>query len=72
MRAELDAGQASGQLEVQQAQLWSPDDPQLYTLEVQLIKDGSLHDRLIHRLGLRSATIECSTRFRAEWEIELN
>ena len=63
VRAELDAGQASGHLEVQQAQLWSPDDPQLYTLEVQLIKDGSLHDRLIHRLGLRSATLNAQQGF---------
>ncbi len=46
-------GVASGTLEIEDARLWSPDDPYLYTLRTDVYSGGSLKDRTYTRFGVR-------------------
>ncbi len=47
-------------LSVADARLWSPDEPNLYELVVDLIDQdsGTVRDRWIHRIGIRSVVID--------------
>ena len=47
-------GRVAQQLIIDQPQLWSPTQPTLYRLVVDVLRDGQLTDRQITRTGIRS------------------
>ena len=52
----LKSGQASHVLslpDIQNPELWSPDQPNLYSLELQLVADGKILDLVNERFGVR-------------------
>ena len=55
----LDAREAQGDGIVENAHLWSPDDPYLYDLVVTLVdKDGNKIERISERQGLKTVRVE--------------
>ena len=50
-------GQTCTTLEVENAELWSPESPTLYKLRVQLMKNGELLDETVENIGLRTVAV---------------
>ncbi|TVQ17772.1 MAG: glycoside hydrolase family 2 protein, partial [Spirochaetaceae bacterium] len=55
---------ARARMPVENARLWSIDDPYLYTLETELVADGKTIDRRETRVGIRSISFGRDTGFR--------
>jgi len=51
------------QIEVENPNLWSPENPYLYTLTVQLVEDGSVIDSEQLRIGIRTFSIDGENGF---------
>jgi beta-galactosidase len=56
--------EARALLSVADARLWSVDDPYLYTLETELVADGTTTDRRETRVGIRSISFDRDSGFR--------
>ncbi len=50
-------GNASDVIKVENAHLWSPESPYLYTLVTELFDDGKLIDKTSTRVGIRSVKV---------------
>ena len=50
-------GAASAQFDVANAKAWSPEQPHLYTLEINLYQGNKLVDRLRQRVGIRTIAV---------------
>ncbi|APE26880.1 glycoside hydrolase family 2 [Aurantiacibacter gangjinensis] len=62
--AKLDAGKAEMRLDPASPRLWSPEDPHLYRLSLELLSpDGTVLDMCEQRIGLRSFKVEGTTLF---------
>jgi beta-galactosidase len=48
---------------VKNPRLWSDSDPYLYTLETIITKDGKQLDRVLTRMGIRTADFDCDRGF---------
>lgn len=48
--------QFSGSMTLASPRLWSPDDPNLYTLKVEICENGSLTDNISQTFGIREIT----------------
>jgi beta-glucuronidase len=58
-RTKLIGGSASVNLSPRSPTLWSPDDPYLYTLEIDLLNaDGAVVDQVSQRIGLREFGVQ--------------
>ncbi|MBN2287802.1 MAG: hypothetical protein JXQ83_00620 [Candidatus Glassbacteria bacterium] len=55
---KAEAAGAAGQLEVVDALLWSPEEPNRYRLEVALLRDGRPVDRYDLMIGIRTVEVE--------------
>ena len=44
-------------MQVSNAQLWSPEQPSLYTLRVQLMQDGTTIDEISQQVGIRTVAV---------------
>jgi beta-glucuronidase len=58
--AALVGGRAVLELDVPGARLWSPDEPNLHELSVELVKGDAVCDRVTLRVGLRTVRIDAS------------
>lgn len=54
----LDTHFYSGKIEVPHPRCWSPEDPHLYELDVELIHDGTAIDYYVQKVGIRTIRIE--------------
>ena len=62
---DVDAqGETCTTLEVNQPRLWSPEEPNLYTLRVRLMDNGRLVDETTQRVGLRTIDVSAEAGFR--------
>ena len=50
-------GTANAQLNIANAKAWSPEQPYLYTLEINLYQGNKLADRLRQRVGIRTVAV---------------
>lgn len=46
------------EIRVKNAKLWSPDVPNLYTLETKVLKNGKVVDKQVQRIGIREFTFQ--------------
>lgn len=53
----------STQVEVEKPQLWSPEDPNLYSLTTALVQNGQVIDKTTQKFGIRSIKWETETGF---------
>ncbi|HEX6274893.1 MAG TPA: beta-glucuronidase [Polyangiaceae bacterium] len=53
-------GAATLELEVPAARLWSPEDPHLYELAIELARNGTVYDRVTIAAGLRTVAVDGS------------
>lgn len=51
-------------LTISPARLWSVDDPYLYTIKIEVIKDGRIIDEAVLQTGIRSVSFDSSHGFR--------
>ncbi len=56
-------GETSGFINVREPQLWSPEQPTLYTLRASLYKAGTLLDQTETRTGIRTVTVDSINGF---------
>ena len=54
---------------IEDVSLWSPDDPALYQLQVQLVADGTVIDELITSIGFRQFHFDPENGFYSAMEI---
>ena len=50
-------GQACTTMEVSKPQLWTPEQPNLYRLRVQLMDNGNVVDEIEHKVGIRTVKV---------------
>ena len=66
----LDAnGKHRDRLDVKKANLWSPESPYLYTLEVRLFRDLKLVDEKITKVGIRTVAADAEHGFTLNGEM---
>jgi beta-glucuronidase len=58
--ARLENGRATLELEVPNARLWAPGEPNLYELALELVDDGNVKDRVTLAVGLRTVAVDGS------------
>jgi beta-galactosidase len=58
--AAREAQAVTQMLQIRDARLWHPDDPQLYWLRTTISEDGQLSDEYYSRIGIRSIQFEKS------------
>jgi beta-glucuronidase len=58
--ATVHGGRAELELDVPNARLWSPGDPNLYELAVELVRDDAAVDRVSLVVGLRTVRVDAS------------
>jgi beta-glucuronidase len=58
--ASLENGRATLELEVPNARLWAPGEPNLYELALELVSGGDVKDRVTLAVGLRTVAVDGS------------
>ena len=58
--APLENGRATLELEVPDARLWAPGEPNLYDLALELVDGGNVKDRVTLAVGLRTVAVDGS------------
>lgn len=58
------AGDAHGTIELREAKLWSPEEPNLYDVEVSVGRGGKSEDRIGFKAGVRTVSVDREHGFR--------